>query len=365
MERLPQRHLRGLLKFLEGLAAVSERDAFIAYLLTELPTLIRSEILTYNEMVPSQQISQDWVTTPEFNTPEQSAVWARHMHEHPTLMHQLRTGDGRAWTISDFLTRAQLHRLALYNELYRVWHVEDVLTTAIAVSGTPTTVIGVGWYRDRRTFSEHDRALLNLLRPHLAQTHARVTAQTRVQEALSCTQQVLEALEQGIIILSRDGSIRDITPQAGALLRTYWGPAAQGAGKLPAGLQDWVNHQRGPALLLEPDGPPAPPDPLVLEREQRLLVVRLVKLGLEDDLLILEEQQTVPSPSAFRSLGLTDRESEVLLWVSQGKTDAEVATILGASPKTVGKHLERIYQKLGVETRTAAAIRALTSPAAR
>jgi DNA-binding CsgD family transcriptional regulator len=54
---------------------------------------------------------------------------------------------------------------------------------------------------------------------------------------------------------------------------------------------------------------------------------------------------------------LTSREREVLGWVTAGKTNAQIATILGASPRTVAKHLERIYEKLGVESRTAAAMR--------
>lgn len=99
----------------------------------------------------------------------------------------------------------------------------------------------------------------------------------------------------------------------------------------------------------------------MLEREGTRIVVRLVRLGPEDQILLIEEQQTSLSPSAFRPLGLTERESEVLLWVSYGKTDSEIATILSVSPKTVGKHLERIYQTLGVENRTAAAMRALNS----
>ena len=57
--------------------------------------------------------------------------------------------------------------------------------------------------------------------------------------------------------------------------------------------------------------------------------------------------------------GLTPREREVLRWVAAGKTDREVAALLGCSHRTVQKHLERIYAKLGVETRTAAAMRAL------
>jgi DNA-binding CsgD family transcriptional regulator len=54
---------------------------------------------------------------------------------------------------------------------------------------------------------------------------------------------------------------------------------------------------------------------------------------------------------------LTPREAEVLRWVAAGKSDAQIGAILGASPRTVQKHLQRVYEKLGVEGRTAAAMR--------
>ena len=56
---------------------------------------------------------------------------------------------------------------------------------------------------------------------------------------------------------------------------------------------------------------------------------------------------------------LTTRENEVLRWVAAGKTDRDIADLLGCSHRTVQKHLERVYAKLGVETRTAAVMRAL------
>ena len=65
------------------------------------------------------------------------------------------------------------------------------------------------------------------------------------------------------------------------------------------------------------------------------------------------------SASRLRVFGLTPRETEVLDWVAEGKSNAEVAEILGTSPRTVQKHLEHIFQKLGVENRTAAAMRLL------
>jgi DNA-binding CsgD family transcriptional regulator len=64
----------------------------------------------------------------------------------------------------------------------------------------------------------------------------------------------------------------------------------------------------------------------------------------------------------FAALSLTPREREVLDWVAAGKTNRDIATILGASPRTVEKHLERIYEKLGVETRTAAVMRVRALP---
>jgi DNA-binding CsgD family transcriptional regulator len=67
----------------------------------------------------------------------------------------------------------------------------------------------------------------------------------------------------------------------------------------------------------------------------------------------------VDSDDALRKLGLTAREAEVLYWVSQGKRNIEIGIILGARPRTITKHVEHIFEKLGVETRSAAAARAI------
>lgn len=65
------------------------------------------------------------------------------------------------------------------------------------------------------------------------------------------------------------------------------------------------------------------------------------------------------APVEVTPSGLTPREADVMHWVSRGKTDAETAALLRISPRTVHKHLEHIYVKLGVETRTAAVMRTL------
>jgi DNA-binding NarL/FixJ family response regulator len=82
----------------------------------------------------------------------------------------------------------------------------------------------------------------------------------------------------------------------------------------------------------------------------------LVVLRVADDSAMVE--------ALMRSLDLTAREAEVLYWVTKGKTNRDIGDILGTSPRTVHKHLEHVFQKLGVETRTAAASMALARVAA-
>jgi len=67
-----------------------------------------------------------------------------------------------------------------------------------------------------------------------------------------------------------------------------------------------------------------------------------------------EERLNVFDPQALKPIGLTQRESEVLAWVAEGKSNNDVGLILGIRSVTVKKHLEHIFEKMGVETRTAA-----------
>ncbi len=85
-------------------------------------------------------------------------------------------------------------------------------------------------------------------------------------------------------------------------------------------------------------------------------LANLYRLGVA-----IEKTRDLPADAPFdrAAAPLTPREREVLDWVAAGKTNRDVAAILGASPRTVEKHLERVYEKLGVETRTAAVMRAI------
>jgi len=68
-----------------------------------------------------------------------------------------------------------------------------------------------------------------------------------------------------------------------------------------------------------------------------------------------EVSDTAVVETMMQNFKLTLRVAEVLYWVAKGKTNRDIGDILGSSPATVKKHLEHVYEKLGVETRTAAA----------
>jgi CheY-like chemotaxis protein/DNA-binding CsgD family transcriptional regulator len=138
------------------------------------------------------------------------------------------------------------------------------------------------------------------------------------------------------------------TPLARRWLPTYFDSPPD---VLPEALLSWLKA----AALATTDS--KEPRPLVLSQGARQLVCSLQGRTADDDwLVVLREVNDVATLEAtMQALRLTMRESEVLYWVVKGKTNRDIGDILGSSPATVKKHLERIYEKLGVETRTAAA----------
>jgi DNA-binding CsgD family transcriptional regulator len=168
----------------------------------------------------------------------------------------------------------------------------------------------------------------------------------------------LEEIGRGIVLLGPDGGIRLATRLARQWLTTYFGHPGR-AKRLPGALQRWVKFQVttvGSSVDVL-----STRKPLLVEGPENRLVVRLIPAD-GGSLLLLQQQHTVPRPASLEALGLSRREAEVLAWVAQGKTDAAIGAILSLSPRTVAKHLEHIYERLGVENRLAAAALTFTTP---
>jgi DNA-binding response OmpR family regulator/DNA-binding CsgD family transcriptional regulator len=181
--------------------------------------------------------------------------------------------------------------------------------------------------------------MLARIRVHLA--NARLTQSARA---------ALDVSGRFLFAVSRQGKIIWTTPQAQKLLADNLVAATEDELVLPEVMLQWLEQaQKGkagskmPAMASFPDN-------------EQLQLQYMGKLGPNEFLLRLAKDSSTNTSAQFSSeLGLTTREGEVLSWLSKGKTNRDIAQILGLSPRTVDKHLEQIYAKLGVENRTAAA----------
>jgi DNA-binding response OmpR family regulator/DNA-binding CsgD family transcriptional regulator len=179
--------------------------------------------------------------------------------------------------------------------------------------------------------------MLARIKVHLA--NARLTQSARA---------ALDVSGRYLFAVDHRGRIIWATPQAEKLARDRARNTSEKF-ELPAPWLDWLEqmHQGN----TEAKAPPA-----TSFRDEKLRLQYMGRLGANEFLLRLARDTSSDSPAEFsKELGLTSREGEVLSWLSKGKTNRDIAQILGLSPRTVDKHLEQIYAKLGVENRTAAA----------
>jgi DNA-binding CsgD family transcriptional regulator len=270
--------------------------------------------------------------------------------QHPYWPYYLRTRDPRATKLSDFMSRRELHSKGFYTELYRPFKAEAEIGCMLVIAPN-SHLTYIAAIRDGGDFTERDRVVLNLLQPHFSQAYRNAHALTALREEVSLARRMIESLDHGVIVRLHTGAVRFVTAQARRWLEEYF-PSHRRSDELPTLLEDWLKHRS--TSLGRRDDVPEPMRPLVLERDGKKLIVRPV-LERDQAILVLEEQWTSVDPRSLECLGLTRREAEVSAWVSEGKTNAEIGQILGVRPLTVKKHLEHIFEKLGVENRTAAA----------
>lgn len=181
---------------------------------------------------------------------------------------------------------------------------------------------------------------------------ARIAAHMASARQMKQARGALDAFGQATLVVREgDGRLLWATPLARRLLREYFD--CEAGEHAPQRLVAWLAEARG-ALAERREAP------LLAARDGRRLLANLHEPGAEGGagewLLVLREENHAAAIAALiAAFRLTGREAEVLYWVSKGKTNRDIGDILGSSPRTVNKHLEHVFAKLGVETRTAAA----------
>ena len=171
---------------------------------------------------------------------------------------------------------------------------------------------------------------------------ARLHTHTRNARMTRLAREAVDVAGFGVVLVDSRGRLAWRSPQAALWLHATDATAPEG--RLPESVQAALDSDDNSAPLL-----------LTLAGVQ-LSVRNMGRVGIGETMLLLEQRgANAQTPSRLAQAALTPRETEVLSWLAKGKTNKDIGDILGMSHRTVNKHLERVFEKLGVETRAAAA----------
>jgi DNA-binding CsgD family transcriptional regulator len=352
MPALRQRDLRSLVALLDSFVH-TEADALPRRVVLGLHEIVPGLLSSYNEF-GAGTTTLAAVEPHEAHRPAHEESFVRFAFQHPVLARLRGARSQPARAISDYATTRELERLDLYQELYRPLGIVDQIS--IAVAGPEGLTIGVAMSRERRGFSERDRLLLDLLRPHLIGGPIRIARDRLLRDAHTALEAASGvAPRRAVVVLAGSGRIAWATPQARQVLHDWFGYS--GGSDLPARLADWVHAgcDRASRSAFE-----LAPRALHLRWGERTLTATLLRpLEPDAELLLTLDQHAAPGGEHTARLGLTRRESEVLAAAARGLDEADIAQELAIARRTVNKHFEHIYRKLGVTDRAHAIVTAL------
>ncbi len=320
-------------------------EAFAKAGVRALPELVGADLTTLSVCALS---SGKWRVT---GFPEKAlsaadiACFDRFFFAHPLVRFHTEHPDGGTHRISDSLPDRAFRRTALYAEYYRRIGVAHVVAVPLCVDGD--TLVSFVLNRAGRDFDAHERDLLEGVREPLAQLYRHARALDRARATVARYRAWFEAEGWCEVEVDAQCRIRRADRRALALL----GVAVPAAGlrpgaTLPPPLVAWLTRSPG-------HGPAGAA--LTLAAGARVVALRAMPAFDGGGwLLHVGDKPGAAAVPAAGGVALSAREREVLDWVAAGKTDAQTAAILGISVRTVQKHLEHVYVKLGVEGSTAA-----------
>jgi DNA-binding CsgD family transcriptional regulator len=367
METLSPIDLQKLNRSIHELYTLDDAATFGGTALRIVDQLVPGDLPMFSELDMTQLTADDtYLPGDSPLSPEFSIRRMMSFAEHPNSEH-LDLGQRAICKVSDFISPRALHRRELlYQQFFRPLGFEDQMTI-IKVHNPPSG--GRGWqecsyteftgtafflHRDRRSFTDRDRQILTLLRPHLFQAHCNVQKYRQLEQQIHQVAQTFNAM--GLITLTATGRVAVVTDRAAIRLDQYFTQATV-PGSLPEALTAWTIsqlsqiHQGDPAVI---GG-----RPLYVEQGDRRLVVRLMLSPTGDGYSLLLEEQTRNDRPPLELLNLSPKETEVLGWLLAGKDNKSIAKAMDVSTSTVRKHLENIYRKLNVQSRAEAVAIAL------
>lgn len=319
-----------------------------------LSRLISSERVSFNEMtltniVPTPLPSW-WSRLGE--------VYRHHLWDHPlwrsTRMH-------RVVGFDDCAHRKMWRTSALYQHYFLPLGIKHQISSLVHRGGPN---VGVAINRCSRDFSTTDRGLLELLSPHIGQAWHNALTLAAIRQPSPESSGTHGLVGTAVITLGPQAdTVCDLSAEAARMVQTFFGRDSAGYARLPDNLSRWLRVQLE-RLSQTSEFSPATPDPLLIAAAGGSLTVRLVRRTADEVLLLLSQGSGGVSAPPARDVptgksdqpapALTEREREIVHWLQEGKRNSEIGIILGISARTVGKHLEHLFTKLGVDNRTAA-----------
>ena len=283
-------------------------------------------------------------------------VWERYMHQHPLLNHFRAQPYDRPRKITDVVTQSEFESLDIYLEYFGPLGYRYQFVTHIPTRST--VIVGITQNRVRRDFTERDRQILDLLWPHFCQAYENAAAVSELKLRAERHDIVMDRLDRGEIVVDTAVRVTHASPAAVRFCAEFLPDDALSAVRLPDVIADWARRQ---IAAVTRDGVElAHPEPLLVPGEHGTLTTRLIRdAQFGRFLIVLSRSARLTSHTALISMGLTDREAQVLYWCAEAKNRFDISRLLGISDRTVQKHLENVYAKLDVTNRVAAVTKAL------
>jgi DNA-binding CsgD family transcriptional regulator/PAS domain-containing protein len=351
MRRLSATDLQRVHDVLPLVYSDADEERFSGVAVEVVGRVLPHDVVSYNEIdVVRRQVRGLADPAETIWSADAPAIFDSHFDEHPSIRAVARSGDGAPRRISDALSTLEFHRLGLYAEFYRQIGVEHQLSTTLAQG--PGWMVAVSADRGHgRDFSDRDVAVLDALRPHLAAAYRKARAATTWGPMGA----VLDALGEAVLVCTMTGRPRVVSERAAALFALHLGWDRRG--RLPEVVARWLSAT---ALGLgKRDDVAAVVRPLVIAGPTGRLLLHASVAGDGGCFVVRARAHGDVAPVA----DLSPREREVLDRAAEGLSDMEIARQLSISARTVGKHLERAYRKLGVSSR-GRAVRAVRDGAA-
>jgi DNA-binding NarL/FixJ family response regulator len=179
---------------------------------------------------------------------------------------------------------------------------------------------------------------------------ARLTVHLTNAKMIESAQNAVDAGGRPVMAVTEDGHLNWTSPEAKKLIDQLNGFTDGNDRLTNSKLLAWLSQ-----LVKTPLSQSLP---FHLGKKDNMLEISLLGIRTPKEILLsIEKHSNIdPKKLLIREFSLTSREAEILIWLSRGKTNRDIGEILSISARTVNKHLEQIFQKLGVDNRTSAAV---------